>query len=169
VSLEPPAVGEPVRDDLSAARFWLDRAAAGLSANDTFNAGDLEHLKIAATLGYGYSQLAHYERQALWREEELARIAKVHQEDAAVLADRTRREQEMVDLVANWRAQQQAAQAVTRPEYELRGPDGVNLLCDRFDDISDAVFAQERHPGSRIFRREVVTTEARSEWTEVTA
>lgn len=168
MSLEPQAASEPVRDDLAAARYWLDRAADALPP-EVFDDSNPDHVHIAATLGYGYSHLAHYERQALWREEELVRIAKVHEEDAAMLADRNQREQEMVDLVANWRAQQQAAQAVTRPEYELRGADGVDLLRDRFDDISDAEFAQECNPGSRIFRREVVTTEARSEWTEVTA
>lgn len=58
------------------------------------------------------------------------------------------------------------AEVIKSTDYELRDADLTVL--DEFNDISDAVFWQERSPGSRIFERPVTTTIVRGEWTEVT-
>jgi hypothetical protein len=85
MSLEPPTIVGPGRDDLSAARYWLDLAASGLPP-EVFDSSNLEHLRIAAMLGDGYGTLAHYIRTDRWRAEDLDRIARDREADLARLA-----------------------------------------------------------------------------------
>lgn len=59
--------------------------------------------------------------------------------------------------------------SASRPEYELREEDGATVIDDWYGDISEISADQARNPGSRLFRREVATTQVRSEWAEVTA
>lgn len=57
------------RNDLDNARKFLDQAA------ELWEAGgdNLDMIRAAAQIGFGYSQLAHIERTAGWRVEDLAR------------------------------------------------------------------------------------------------
>lgn len=84
MSLEPQTVTEPGRDDLSAARYWLDLAASNLPP-DVFDGSNPDHLKIAVSLGDSYANLWHIERVVSWRTEDLARIATDRADDLARL------------------------------------------------------------------------------------
>ena len=86
MSLEPPTASKPDRDALSAARFWLDRAADSLPP-EVFDASNLEHVRIAATLGAGYGTHAHYIRTDRWRAEDLERINRDRKADLARIAE----------------------------------------------------------------------------------
>lgn len=128
MSLEPPAVSEPGRDDLSAARFWLDRAADSLPP-EVFDASNTEHLQIAAMLGRGYAEVAHFERLIGWRREDVARgeqlreadparIAERDQRDEVLIANRMHREDEALAAIQEWRALHATAQVALPRDWQ---------------------------------------------------
>ena len=86
MSQEPLNDAASARDDLSAARFWLDLAAGSLPP-EIFDASSAEHVRIAAMLGEGYSSLAHYNRTDRWRTEDLERINRDRKADLARIAE----------------------------------------------------------------------------------
>jgi hypothetical protein len=126
VSLEPQAADEPGRGDLSAARLWLDQAAAGLPP-EVFDHSNIEHLKIAAMLGDGYANIAHFERLTQWRRADLERIAKDRADDLERLA-RQRDEDIEIRKAEAEHAREREAQAIKSIREAIAGM--RRLPCD---------------------------------------
>lgn len=87
MSTDPQAPNRPLHHDLAEARRFLDAAA------ESYRDGhDIAQVQAAAMIGFGYSQLAYWERSAEWRAEDLVRDEARRAEDLE-LVDRRFTEQ----------------------------------------------------------------------------
>lgn len=75
--------------------------------------------------------------------------------------------QVMADLAWSPEGTAESIEVTESTNYQLHGPG--DRLEDWYGDISEIVADHERHPGSRMFERKVLTTVVRGEWAEVPA